>query len=223
MNFYHHTTWQIDPKTLPSEHSTSCWVESHYWVNKPKETEEQAPPLETIQRVVTAVSGEPADRRAALIRAHFGQNAEPAFVDLLSDVASGQLTAEEARAKLRSLKVQAEVSKEAVFEQVRAAEFAGRPSRKRCMFLFSPQDPLAYAARMHFSLASRSVLDIEPLDGAAVHRADAGLLTCTGRPPEVQREFARRYWKGETTESPLEEILLEGPFRIVRVVRSAGL
>src|SRR5262249_47426916 len=147
---------------------------------------------------------------------------EPRIVEVFIAVATESLSPAQGSERIRALKIQAERDKEILFEEVRQAEYPDRPTRKRCIFLFDPQDPMVYATRMKFSLLEVAVGESEPWAGAPLHRPDAGPLDCTARTRSEQQECARQYWRGDMTSGAVPEILLEGPFRITRMVRPPG-
>src|SRR5260370_25936751 len=219
MGFYHHTNRQLDPESLPIDLRTE-WEESHYWRSRSRSMDVQLPALENLEQLVKSMAHIPAGERGTAIRA-ISAALEPRIVDVFIAVATESISPALGLERIRQLKVQAEIDKEILFEEVRVAEYPDLPTRKRCIFLFDPQDPMAYALRMKFSLLERVVVEVDPLAGARVHRGDAALLNCTARAPGDQRDYARRYWRGEMTSEAVPAGLLEGPFRITLIVRPA--
>ena len=109
-------------------------------------------------------------------------------------------------------KYTAEVLKEYVFEDVRSSEFAGRPSRRRCMFLFDAVlDPNLYATTLQ--LRAENLFEVEVLSGA-LHRARYTDLACNLSKVAEIEERARSYWKHRPEPALETEILFEGQCRM---------
>jgi hypothetical protein len=113
-----------------------------------------------------------------------------------------------------------EILKEMVFERVRTSEFPNQPSRSRCMFLFDAElDPDEYAKRLGFEQARYSLILVEVDEKVSrLLRTDMGLLNCNNLKYYEQIGRAREYWRGAGL-GPGAEVLLEGEFKIVEVLR----
>lgn len=110
--------------------------------------------------------------------------------------------------------------RELLFEMVRQEIASELPSRSHCLFLLERgADLAACSQRYGFGESQRTVLEIEPLDGSRLFRANASLLD-TSIIAEDILQAAHRYWKGVPDDTPAHdvEILLSGPFRILRVI-----
>lgn len=114
-----------------------------------------------------------------------------------------------------------EVLKEYVFEEIRAAEFPDKPSRRRCMFLLPPQaSPDEVAAFLKLDPSARWLIEIEVLEGAT-HQADMKHLNCSGSDHSTMATSARAYWGQPGADDAADgEVLFCGRFRIESIVRS---
>ena len=97
--------------------------------------------------------------------------------------------------------------KEAVFENVRNAEFPHRPSRIGAFFLFEDSNGVN-SGKEWFKAEGRIAVDVRATTSTQLHRADAVWLNCDARDYE---EFAHRYWAGQMSEKPVIEIVTAGP------------
>ena len=126
-------------------------------------------------------------------------------------------------ALLKHGKYAAEVLKEFVFEEVRQRYFGILPSRRRCLFAFPSQlDPSAFRDALGFSNHDRSLIRIQPVDGARIHFARMDLLDCNLSDYEELTRIAQQYWSGCEPDRPGCEALLEGSFRIMEILRRDG-
>ncbi len=121
------------------------------------------------------------------------------------------------------MKLSAEFAKEQLFEQVRVSQFAGLPSRQRCMFLIPEgADPLNYLRALGITAGPdtpHTLIRVAPKPGARIHIAPFKLLNVTAQPPEVQAQAAAAYWSAVPSSSPYEdEILLEGEYILEEVL-----
>jgi len=120
---------------------------------------------------------------------------------------------------LRHGKYAAELLKEFVFEEVRENRFRDRPSRKRCLFAFPTElDPRTYRSTIGFTNLDRTLIRIQPLDGARIHFGSMDLLDCNLSDYEELTHKAAEYWAGCELANPRAEALLEGRFRIMEIV-----
>lgn len=102
---------------------------------------------------------------------------------------------------------------EYVYERVRAAEFAAQPSRMHSAFAFRDEAvarafdqaaaPLLYRVQQVAGVHT-ATLDMQWLDaGSGAHTFDEA------------EDFARRYWRGDSTNAPRWEILSEAGFTVI--------
>jgi len=121
---------------------------------------------------------------------------------------------------LKHGKYAAELLKEFVFEEVRQEQYSSMPSRRKCLFAFpSSLDPHEYAASIGLSEKDGLLLEIDVAANAAVHYAEMKLLDCNGLVYAKLRSQAARYWETDARGSSTCEILVDGDFRVIRVVR----
>jgi hypothetical protein len=112
-------------------------------------------------------------------------------------------------------------------ELFRSAEFPDLPSRRKCLFLLNTKvDPTEFARSMQFDLTGISLLEVELLDDTPCHHIASinhlngiplggDLVSCAGG--------FRRYWLGTTIDDPTAEVLYEGAYKILSVVKRAPL
>jgi len=144
----------------------------------------------------------------------------PPLPEVLRQVVVGGLALADIEPLLRHGKWAAELLKEYVFEEVRAAEFAALPSRKKCLYGFSTSlDPHEYARMLGMPLNGRSILRIRTEAGTRVHFADASVLNCNLLLHQQLAEQARKYWAGTEPGLPTAEALVEGRVTICEIVR----
>jgi hypothetical protein len=98
--------------------------------------------------------------------------------------------------------------KEAVWEGVRRQSFAHLPSRLKSFYCFENIDLADRAAKEWFGNESRTPLELRITTAAVMHRCDAKLLETTA---DDWPGSADRYWKGEMTNQPFPEIIVDGP------------
>ncbi|WP_436897734.1 DUF2441 domain-containing protein [Acinetobacter gyllenbergii] len=104
---------------------------------------------------------------------------------------------------------------EAIFEQVRRAEFPNLPSRMVCMFGWqSINEALEFANTNH--RGSFKIHEVET-DGENVFIGDMNLLK-TGGQVVNSYALARKYWSGEHSSSPILEVLIPLPVTIGKEV-----
>lgn len=105
-------------------------------------------------------------------------------------------------------KYASELLKEYVFEEVRAAEYGTRPTRRRSMFLFdTAQDPHEYGTAM--KLAMTHLFRVTVTSGS-LHRAALAALNCNGSLYAEMVVKAREYWSHIAAPSMNTEVLFEG-------------
>jgi hypothetical protein len=199
------------------------WEESHYWRRKLELELACSPDYEdSVREFVKLASHSPA--LASQVRDGLNNIGIPIQDDLYTLCRDGQAQGENAVLELLlRLKAEAERDKELLFEEIRVAEFPNLPSRRRAIFLFVIDlDPECYMRSMNFSTHDRYILEVEPLAGSRVHRADSRLLNCNLRPRPDKEHSARQYWTGTLDVGNHVEVLLEGQYRITRIVQAAS-
>ena len=102
---------------------------------------------------------------------------------------------------------------EYLFERLRAAEFAGQPSRIRSAFAFRDEA----VARAFNQAAAPLLYRVQLVPGAQtathdMHWIDAITVAHTF---DEADDFARRYWGGEQSLQPQWEILSESGFTVI--------
>ncbi len=97
--------------------------------------------------------------------------------------------------------------KEAVFENVRDAQFPNRPPRLKALFVFEEVALAEHALQEWFSKEQKLVHECRVLCGSNIHKADSRWLDA---PVEQFEGNVARYWEGEMTESPFPEIIVNG-------------
>lgn len=101
--------------------------------------------------------------------------------------------------------------RELIMEGIRLAEFKGvPPSRQRCLYACDSVDE----ARSWKQLVGPGSTVCELTCTGTLHRADASLLLADSEPLSVTRERARKYWRGEASESPQWETLFVGEAKV---------
>lgn len=98
------------------------------------------------------------------------------------------------------------LARELLMEEVRLQFAPDAPSRRKCMWVV---DDLGLAQYWQKKLHGNSYIVRLHLEGD-FHRGDATLLMNDSEPISNTYEKAERYWKGETTDDPLPEILFTG-------------
>jgi hypothetical protein len=110
--------------------------------------------------------------------------------------------------------------REAVFEDIREREFADKPSRMNCSFIFDSHQIAELYRRMDMGRAATMIVyEVEPVTpGAPRHSADWRAATDAVGP--VNLEWVRDYWRG-VMRPPIDgiecrEVLALSDLRIVR-------
>jgi hypothetical protein len=101
--------------------------------------------------------------------------------------------------------------KEECFEQLRAREFPGCPSRLGCIFLF-PTRESAEARNAAWWNGARVILEARIVSAASAGIFDARQLDA---PADQWEPAARRYWSGDLTADPRPEVLVDGEVQLV--------
>jgi Protein of unknown function (DUF2441) len=97
--------------------------------------------------------------------------------------------------------------RELLMEEIRTKEFDGEPpSRQRCLYCCESLEE----AKHWLTRIGGGGTVCELTCTGAIHRADASLLLGDSEPLSETRERARRYWLGETSDSPEMETLFIG-------------
>lgn len=113
-----------------------------------------------------------------------------------------------------------QVNKEETFETIRQAEFPDRPSRRSCMFAFLSNDPEGYMKAFNWTKEQFHLVEIELVGPDTKHfAADHTILNkdVMQTQPEIEGK-ARLYWHGTGLDNPNAEILVEGLFKVSRVI-----
>lgn len=111
---------------------------------------------------------------------------------------------------------------EYVFEAVRLRQYPDRPSRRTCIFAGKTLAGVE-AWMKNFGACQRyQILEIKPETTALTFDGDANLVCYDAPPLTFIENCANHYWNGAKTQQFLEEVLIQGPARIVRVIESAG-
>jgi hypothetical protein len=221
--YFHHTPWSLDEVSLPADFSTGSWIESHYWTTKMAEAHVADPALdEVLRQIFSRASAIPYESAVPAIRQLVSARLSIPIEDvtrLFPDERPSDLS--KVSDEFLKLQASATKAKELLFEEVRVQDFPSLPSRRSAIFLFpSTEEPVSFMERMKFVAADRTVVEIEPLPTARIHRADANQLNCNGLSRTEQKRDAALYWQGSVTREPVIEVLLDGPFRIVRIIRA---
>src|SRR5690348_8378424 len=116
MAFFHHTPWQIDPATLPLESATT-WDESHYWRSRSLTMEVQSPPPEVLEVLRLSMATIPVEQRGDLLRSKTSADTDERLIDVFVGVVTDVISPVAAHERIRSLKIQAEIEKEQLFEE----------------------------------------------------------------------------------------------------------
>lgn len=121
---------------------------------------------------------------------------------------------------LADQKRRVQVNKEETFENVRQAEYPDRPSRRSCMFAFLSKDPEAYMAAFNWTKEQFHLVEIELVGPDTKHfAADHTILNRDVMQTQHEiEEKARLYWNGTGLDNPNAEILVEGLFKVSRVI-----
>lgn len=93
---------------------------------------------------------------------------------------------------------------EVLWEKTRQTQFAYRPTRKNALFLFDTREDAQRAQEDWFRDEARSLVRARIVAWSAWHRGDARWLD------EPSAETARSYWRGDMTEDPRVEIVVDG-------------
>lgn len=101
-----------------------------------------------------------------------------------------------------------EKEKEAVWEAVRSADFAYKPTRDRAFFCFANKETAQVAKARWFPEARKTLLQVRMTSSTAVCYADSRWLDCA-KPEWVSA--SRNYWMGLETTDPLIEVIACGP------------
>jgi hypothetical protein len=97
--------------------------------------------------------------------------------------------------------------KEAVFENVREAQFPDRPQRLKALFVFDDLSLAERALKEWFPNEQRLLHECRIVCGSNIHKADALWLNASA---EQFEENAAKYWQGEMTASPFPEVIVSG-------------
>jgi hypothetical protein len=118
------------------------------------------------------------------------------------------------------LKYGTEMLKEYVFEDIRQNKFNGNPSRKTCLFCFDTTlDPKEYVEKMGIAVNERFLLEIEAIASKSIYlRTRPSKLNCNLSVIEDIEKRAVEYWRGSDVVDFDTEILLNGEFKIIKLI-----
>lgn len=117
------------------------------------------------------------------------------------------------------LQIAQSVIKELIFEEERNALMDGdnliRVSRLQCIFAC----PTLNDARdfRNKTFVGGKIYEIQVEDTVPVFEADSEFIENCHTVEQV-RDNASKYWRGESTPSPVKEVLIGGPIKVVRLV-----
>jgi hypothetical protein len=97
--------------------------------------------------------------------------------------------------------------KEDAWERARQAVDKNLPTRQHDLFLFDDKAMADRARQTWFPNEDRLLIDARIAVGSRIHRADSRWLDCG---PPQWGENAERYWRGEMTDEPFPEIVVDG-------------
>jgi hypothetical protein len=105
--------------------------------------------------------------------------------------------------------------RELVWEQVRATEFPGRPSRMDCAFAFQSE-----ASALTWAESGERIYAVSVGPESPTFLADMTWITVArqGHGFADVLEIVRRYWRGEASGHPAIELLVAGDLKIDREV-----
>jgi len=108
------------------------------------------------------------------------------------------------------------LSRELILEEVRLSVYPTAPSRKTCLWV---SDTLELARKWKRKLPQESSIFRLKLEGK-FHAGDARLMMNESEPLSQAYEKAKHYWRSETSERPLPEILFAGSATILEEMPS---
>ena len=97
--------------------------------------------------------------------------------------------------------------KEQCWETARQSENDNLPSRIGAVFLLESEELAKKLSALWFGAEQRIQLRARVIAGSRLHTADARWLDCT---EESWNEHATRYWRGDMSDDPLPEVLVDG-------------
>ena len=107
------------------------------------------------------------------------------------------------------------LARELIMEEVRKDTADDSPSRQSCLWAVETKDQaLFWKNRLGCDDARLVTLAVD----GVTHTADAGLLLGDSEPLEETYKRAKAYWRGEMSENPELEVLLNGRVEVVDVV-----
>lgn len=106
---------------------------------------------------------------------------------------------------------------EHLFEDVRQREFRRKPSRFQSLFAFeSVQDAKRF--KHNYNRLHHYIYEVEIIERAKTHKGDMHWLDCAALSFDEIEERARAYWRGQSSEAPFWEWLIEGSVKVTRIV-----
>lgn len=111
------------------------------------------------------------------------------------------------------------LSRELIWENIRLNEFGNFPSRQKCLFLIKDMDHLdKWKNTLNFHPNFFQVCKVSATGLA--FEADSKFLPNDSEPLPIWYDKAQRYWRGETTDDPLPEILFIGTITVENIINS---
>lgn len=155
----------------------------------------------------------------ATVRLPSGKDAVIGRVKYYEDVAAGRVTDHAlAIGALQTIKHFVKLAGELIWEDVRSNEFPHLPSRQRCIWLIQDLENLGHwVSRLECSFPGTQILKVK-VDGN-LHVGDETLLLGDSHPLVETYECARRYWRGEMSQSAKPEILFEGEVKVTEILQ----
>ena len=113
-----------------------------------------------------------------------------------------------------------DITRENVFEKVRAAFYEKKPSRKKCGFACSSVDiALSFEAFLSYDDAKYvQLVEMEPAGKVNYAECDDEYLFSDEFESDLSLvDMAHKYWKGEGNKR--KELLIEGRFKIIKIIK----
>lgn len=109
---------------------------------------------------------------------------------------------------------------ESVFETVRRSNFPSRPSRLNCLFASSSPSAASQWVQNFGQQWPYQLLEIEAPRETEIFEADAGWIVYDTLPIYQIESHANMYWAGKKHPEPKEEILVQGPVSVKKVIET---
>jgi hypothetical protein len=199
--YFHFSNWRLEEVRIDAAYETPR-SRSYYWTNKLEFDPAGLSRIDTLQVPAVISYFRNADGKINFDSVQFNADIQRFIKGFMDSIGTHRLL---------------EVRKEAIFEEVRSAEYSNKPSRRRCMFLIDPSvDPREVFQRQGFSQyeANYTLLKIETISGN-IHIANSRLLNCNMLKVDEIEENARLYWSDRCELDADAEILFEGRYRVL--------